>query len=546
MPVVTLSPPREWPTLGKPVLDWIETYLCHGPGDVQGERIFLDDEFAQVIYDLYRLYPADHPRAGQRVVTYGCVSMPKGRAKSEFAGMLVCAELRGPVRFDGFDAQGLPVGRPVTYPMVRCLATEEGQTGNTYGNVVVMLEHARDKFGSEWGFDDLDIGSTRVLVGKGGKGGEVRPSSAGAASKDGGKESFAVADEPHLYVLPELRQMHAMVRRNSRKRKDAQPWMLATTTMFEPGQQSVAEELYDEAAKLLDRPRKHYGFYWHHREGTIAEADWDDDAAQVASLAEAYGPAAEWMDLESIVLDEIRAPGSVAAENMRYFHNRRWKGENKAVDPAKWDALADPSRTPTSGRILVAFDGSDRGIHADDTVLVGWTVSERPHLFFIDRWRKPATAGAEYRVPRGEVRARVAALFDGWDVVELAADPPYWREEIDTWGSTYGEERVVEFITNRPTEMGPAIDRFLEAVDNGSFTHDGSPELREYALNALLVKAKGRADQPAYDKPTVAHKIDGLVAATFGYAELAHLDLAPAIPAGYVSLNDLEFDDDDS
>ena len=523
MPVVTLSPPREWPTLGKPVLDWIETYLCHGPGDVQGERIFLDDEFAQVIYDLYRLYPADHPRAGQRVVTYGCVSMPKGRAKSEFAGMLVCAELRGPVRFDGFDAQGLPVGRPVTYPMVRCLATEEGQTGNTYGNVVVMLEHARDKFGSEWGFDDLDIGSTRVLVGKGGKGGEVRPSSAGAASKDGGKESFAVADEPHLYVLPELRQMHAMVRRNSRKRRGAEPWMLATTTMFEPGQQSVAEELYDEAERLMVK-RKHFGFYYHHREGTIAEEDWSDDAAQVASLTEAYGPAAEWMDLESIVLDEIRAPGSVAAENMRYFHNRRWKGENKAVDPAKWDALADPSRTPASGRILVAFDGSQSGEHADDTVLVGWTLDPRPHLFLVDRWRKPARAGREYEVPRREVRSRVADLFDGWDVAVLVADPPYWQEEIDGWADAYGEERVVKFHTNRLADMGPAIDRFLEAIDRGSFTHDGTPELREYALNALLSASGGRAAYPVLEKPTVDQKIDGLVAAVAGYAELANYE----------------------
>lgn len=522
MPISTLCPPRDWPTLGWQVIDWIETYLCHGPGDVQGEPVFLDSEFAQIVLDLYRVFPAGHERAGRRVVTYGALSMPKGRAKSEFAGMVVCAELLGPVRFDGWNAAGDPVGKPVTWPYVRCLATEEGQTGNTYGNLTVMLEHARDVFGAEWGFDRLDIGSTRILVGKGGRDGECRPCSAGAASKDGGKESFAVADEPHLYVLPELRQMHAMVRRNSRKRRDAQPWMLSTTTMFEPGQQSVAEELYGEAERLMGRPRRHFGFFWHHREGTIDEADWDDDAAQLASLAEAYGPAADWMDLESIVLDEIRAPGSKAAENMRYFHNRRWKGENRAIDPLKWDALADPSRTPSSGRVLVAFDGSDRGEHADDTVLIGWTVEDRPHLFLIDRWRRPPMAGREYRVPRREVRDRVAEVFEGWDVVELVADPPGWREEIDAWAALHGEARVVEFPTNRPSEMGPAIDRFLEALDRGSFTHDGSAELREYALNALLTKARGRTDQPALAKPTVDAKIDGLVAAIIGYAELAH------------------------
>jgi len=332
MPVTRLVPPTDWPTLGWTVIDWTETYLCHGPGDIQGEPLVWDDEWAQIILDAYRVFPKGHPNAGNRCVSYFGVSMPKGRAKSEFAGAIVCAELCGPVRFDGWDANGDPIGRPVTYPFIRPLATEEGQTGNTYGNVQAMLEHAREHFPDEWNFGQLDIGSTRTLVGKGGRNGEIRPSTAGAASKDGGKESFAVADEPHLYFLPELRQMHAMVRRNARKRKIAQPWMLATTTMFQPGQMSVAEDLYDEAEKVAGKPRKSFGFAWHHREGSITDADWDDDSAQLVSLTEAYGPAAGWMDLAGMIEHEIRAPGSVEAENARYFHNIRWKGENRAID----------------------------------------------------------------------------------------------------------------------------------------------------------------------------------------------------------------------
>jgi hypothetical protein len=534
MPVTRLVAPQEWPTLGWTVIDWTEHYLCHGPGDVQGQPIEWDDEFAQIILDCYRLFPKGHDLEGRRVVSYFGVSMPKGRAKSEFAGALVCAELRGPVRFDGWDAGGEPVGRPVQYPFIRPLATEEGQTGNTYGNVQVMLEHARDRFAGECGFDRLDIGSTRVLVGRGGRDGEVRPSTAGAASKDGGKETFAVADEPHLYVLPELRQMHAMVRRNARKRKIAQPWMLATTTMFEPGQRSVAEELYDEAEKIGARGvRKTFGFCWHHREGDIdPDAEWDDDAAQVRSLTEAYGPAAEWMDLVGIVSEEVRAPGSVMAENLRYFHNRRWKGENRAVDPAKWDLLADGNRRLSEGnRVVLAFDGSDRGDHADDTVLVAWVLTgDRPHLTLVHRERRPVGAGREYRVNRPAVRQAVTAAREAFRVARFVCDPPGWREEIDTWEAEFGvhdddEPIVVEFLTNRPASMGPAIDRFLEAIDEGSFSHDGSPELREYALNALLGRAKGRTDQPALLKPAVDRKIDGLVAAVIGYDAVVDLPL---------------------
>ena len=528
MPLTRLVAPAEWPTLGWQIIDWTEQYLCHGPGDIQGEPLVWDEEFCQIILDCYRLFPKGHENEGRRVVSYFGISMPKGRAKSEFAGALVCAELLGPVRFDGWDANGEPVGKPVTYPFIRPLATEEGQTGNTYGNVQTMLEHARELFPSEWGFSQLDIGSTRTLLGKGGRLGEVRPSTAGAASKDGGKESFAVVDEPHLYYLPELRQMHAMVRRNTRKRKIAQPWMLATTTMFQPGQHSVAEDLYDEAEKLMEQQKRSYGFCWHHREGSITEAVWDDDVAQLASLREAYGPAADWMDLAGMVEHEIRAPGSVKAENARYFHNLRWKGEQRAIDPDKWDSLAAPSLNPQGGEfIAIGFDGSDRGEHADDTVLVGWVLTEKPHLFLIDRWRRPEFAGRDYRVPREEIREKVTELRDLYEVRRFACDPPGWREEIDSWdkefGERFGEPVVVEVLTNRPTRMGPAIDRFLEAIDQQSFTHDGSEELREYALNALLTKSKGRTDLPAVVKPTIDAKIDGLVAAILSYDEVAKM-----------------------
>ena len=528
MPLTRLTAPTDWPTLGWQVIDWTEKYLCHGPGDIQGEPLVWDEEFCQIILDCYRLFPKGHENEGRRVVSYFGISMPKGRAKSEFAGALVCAELLGPVRFDGWDANGEPVGKPVTYPFIRPLATEEGQTGNTYGNVQTMLEHARELFPTEWQFNQLDIGSTRTLLGKGGRLGEVRPSTAGAASKDGGKESFAVVDEPHLYYLPELRQMHAMVRRNTRKRKIAQPWMLATTTMFQPGQHSVAEDLYDEAEKLMEQQKRSFGFCWHHREGSITEDVWDDDVAQLASLREAYGPAADWMDLAGMVEHEIRAPGSVKAENARYFHNLRWKGEQRAIDPDKWDALAAPSLNPQGGEfIAIGFDGSDRGEHADDTVLVGWVLTEKPHLFLIDRWRRPEFAGREYRVPREEIREKVSELRETFEVRRFACDPPGWREEIDSWdkefGERYGEPVVVEVLTNRPTRMGPAIDRFLEAIDEQSFTHDGSPELREYALNALLTKSKGRTDLPAVAKPTIDAKIDGLVAAILSYDEVAKM-----------------------
>src|SRR6266498_2398927 len=123
--------PGEFHTLGPQVVSWVEAFLVHGPGDVQGEPVCLDDELVAFVLRAYRL----DPETGRRVCDEALLSRPKGRAKSELAGMLACAEALGPVRFDGWDAAGEPVGRPVVYPFIRALATEETQSSNTYLNV---------------------------------------------------------------------------------------------------------------------------------------------------------------------------------------------------------------------------------------------------------------------------------------------------------------------------------------------------------------------------------------------------------------------------
>lgn len=532
--------------MGGQVIDWCAYYLCHGPGDIQGDRLFFDDEFCDFIDDCYRLYPKGHKTPGRRVVTLAEISRAKGRAKSELAGALVCAELLGPVRFDhwakrgevsawGYEFKpGEPVGAPVTYPVIRCLSTEETQAGNTYDNVRIMLEHAKAKFGGE--FLRCDIARTRVLLDEG-RGGDCRPCSSGAASKDGGKETFAVADEDHLYYLPELRDMFGMISRNLRKRKAAQPWLLCTTTQFEPGKGSVAEDHRRMAEELMAKKRRHYGFCWDHREGFKVN-EWDNDDEVLASLEEAYGSARTWMDLDSILHDYIRAPGATRADSERYFTNRSTSGSGKAVDAAKWDALAEPSRTPTSGaRIVLGFDGSEGGLDLlpDDTALVAWTVEERPHLFLVHRQFRPENHSGAWHVPKREVDLYVQETRTSFDVCRLVCDPPGWRDQIDDWSQDFGQDAnkddiVLDFPTASSVRMDPAIDRFLAALDTGAFTHDGSAELRWYALNALLVTAGGRGQHKALVKETKPQKIDGLVAAIISYHELPNIPVEKPAP----------------
>jgi hypothetical protein len=151
----------------------------------------------------------------------------------------------------------------VRSPFIRCLATEENQAGNTFQNIAyIMAEWGPDThpdiYGGITGAKQYQSATALYLP----DGGECRSSSSGAASKDGGKETFLVPDEIHLYVLRELRDMYATSMRNLGKRKNADPWALLTTTACRLGEQSVWETIEKQWR------RGELGDEWliHHRE----------------------------------------------------------------------------------------------------------------------------------------------------------------------------------------------------------------------------------------------------------------------------------------
>src|SRR4051794_28422510 len=207
-------------TLGPLVVEWIESNLVHGPGDVQGQRVELDDEQVKFVLAAYAI-----DDFGRRLIRRAVFSRPKGRAKSELAALLVCAEALGPVRFRGWDHDGRPLGGPVQAAYIPCVATEETQAGTVYGAAEFMLRE-----GAVSATPGLDLGQTRVFLPDGGK---VVAITAKASSKEGGgRETFAVFDETHLFVTPELIRLHETIRRNLAKRRTAEPWSLEVSTMY--------------------------------------------------------------------------------------------------------------------------------------------------------------------------------------------------------------------------------------------------------------------------------------------------------------------------
>ena len=487
------------PSLGYHVVDWIEAYCCHGPGDVAGEPVRLDDEMFAFIVEVYRVDPA----TGRRVYDEGVLSRPKGRAKSEAAGLIGTAEAFGEVRFDGWDAYGQPVARPVKTPLLKCLATEESQAGNTFENIAFIAAEwgpdvHPDIYGGIKGVRQYQSASSIWIPG----GGEIRASTAGAASKDGGKETWVCADESHLYVTRELRSMYATVRRNLGKRKIAEPWMMQTTTMYRAGENSIAEQTLVPWRKgtlpkhtLVD-----------HREAK-GRIDLDDAEHTIGQLREVYGPAAEWMDLERIYRD-MRDPKVCPdlATAARYYLNREIASADAFIASDVVDRQAVAEVVDEGEAICLGFDGS---LSDDSTVLIGCRMSDG-FLFPVGIWEKPeGPEGRGWEVPRDDVAAVVEEAFARYTVVRMYADPHEWRSDIGAWSVAH-PERVFEWATSRYVAMDAALDRLRVDLVNGALWHSGDRRMVAHFKNAEVAR-RGRLR--LVKKPAHERKIDSVIGA---------------------------------
>lgn len=523
-------PPVNFPTLGWAAVAWIETFLPHGPGDVIGEPIVLDDEIVTFLCHAYRLHPPGDEREGRRVFRRVIFSRPKGRSKSEVAGEVVCWEAIGDCRFDhwaetnetswwgyAYEA-GEPVGRPVISPFIRCLATESTQAGNTYDNVRVML--AGDAIADAYG--GIDVGRTRVFLPDGG---EIRPSTASGASKDGGKESFGVDDETHLAETDELRDMHAVVSRNLRKRRAAEPWMLETTTAFRPGMDSIAERAAEYATRLASyEARMAAGVLYDHREAPPV-ADIRDPEQVIPALREVYGPFAEVLDLE-LIANDLQDPAVEEADARRYWLNQSTTGANAWLTGGELAALFDPTVSLEPDEpIALGFDGSR---YHDATALVACTEDWR--LVALAIWQHDGTA--DWEVPEHEVHEAVEAAHTLYRVVRANGDPPYWETEIAQWCGrwpklwnrwpTQGERRMADAVGALTSSIRGGRARAQAGGDFGDIFRDHCRNAQKRHLTGVTAVNAQRANNRApyvlvKDRKGSPRKIDGAVAAVLAH-----------------------------
>ncbi len=215
-------------------------------------------------------------------------------------------------------------------------------------------------------------------------------------------------------------------------------------------------------------------------------------------------------------LDDFLARDGMAAARrtlrepvFRQLRLGQWVSGSESWMPfGAWPAVADPERVVADReRVVMAFDGSASG---DSTALVGCTVGADPHLFIVGLWEN--TGDQQWRVPRAEVTAAVAAAFDRYDILELACDPWGWRSEIQEWADRHGEKKVIEWNTAAANRMAPATDRLYQSVVEETVTHDGDSRLANHIAHCVA-KRTPMGDLVAKDKRGSPRKIDAAVAA---------------------------------
>lgn len=485
------------------------------PGD-ERKPFIVTDEQARLILEWYAV-----DDDGRFIYRRGVIERAKGWGKSPLvAGAMALPELAGPIVFDGWDADGEPVGRPRgkgdVPPLVQIAAVSEDQTDNTYGALYGLLTANEGRAADELG---IDVGLTRLYLKD--RPGELMPVTSSKDSREGQRVTFAVLDETFLWTPTNGGvKLAATIRRNAGKMNGR---TIETTNAPTIGGKSVAERSENDVDRGFSgilhyaaRPKVH------------PQPDWDDSQL-LEALEVAYGDA-HWIDKDRI-LKEIRDPATDWDDSLRFFFNIRTVGAGRAVDPRRWDELAQPREVPAGTVVGLGFDGS---ISDDATFLRGCT--EDGYSFIVAKWTRPDNAPADWRVPRDEVHSALDAAFHKYNVGRMFCDPFKWYSEIEGWTEKYGEDsndeaRVVVLDTNQASRFAPAVDRWLVAIREGAHTHDNDPDTNDHVKAAHLKQVR-LADDPADGRTRYVlvkgeqrRKIDGAVADVLAFQ--AAMTMAP-------------------
>lgn len=456
-------------TLGWELLAWTADYLHQPDGDSAGGPWRFTPEQARFVLWWYAI-----DDTGRFVYRNGVLRRMKGWGKDPLGAVLCALELCAPVRFDGWNAAGEPVGRPVAAPWVITAAVSRDQTRNTMRLFPSLLS---DTCVDEYG---LDI--HHEIIHKQG-GGQIESVTSSPRALEGARASFSLINESHHWLANnDGHEMYKVIVRNAVKTRSRH---LQITNGHVPGEESVAEQAWEAYQKIQAGQARDSGMLYDSREAP-PETDIHDEESLRQGLLAARGDAT-WLDVDGLIAEihDIRNPLSVSR---RFYLNQIVAAEDSWMAPHEWDRCWVDAELRPGDRVTLGFDGSRSD---DSTVLMACRIDDGV-LFRLAAWEHPAQV-KDWEVPREDVDAHVRAAFERYRVQAMYADIAYWESYVDSWVADFGRRAKLKAsprsafafdMRARIRDFGLGCENFLEAVLNQHVRHDGDPLLRQHVLNA--------------------------------------------------------------
>ena len=508
--------PGEFPTLGYEVLEWMSDMLAM-PDRADYEPFILTPEQANFILNYYRI----DPLTGKRIYRRAVWSRPKGSGKSPLMGAIGICEALAPVLFDGWDANGRPVGKPwseVRTPLVQFAAVNEEQTRNAFDPLLEMLRQ-----GPVLDYYDIDPMETFVALPKG----RIEYITAAATSKEGAKPVFAALDQTEGWIRSNGGvNLAAVLRRNAGKIGGT---TIETPNAYRPGMGSVSEATAEYHASIKEGRAREEGLLYDHREAP-ADTDMADKDSLYKGLLHVYGDSAEdnggWVDLGRI-MQEIWDPATDPQDARQFYLNQVTHASDSWMSRPELMGAADSTVViPDGERIVLGFDGSkgrSRG-KADATALVGMSVDSK-HLFTIKVWERSDADPQDWSPNPAEVDAVVRETFQKFNVLGFYADPSGWTGQIAQWEADFGRRLRVKASRDAPisawprgkdTKVSEHVEKLRQALVMREITWDGGSALMRHILNAR--RRSTRTGYLLYKQfPDSPDKIDAAYAAVMAY-----------------------------
>lgn len=500
----------EFPTLGYQVADWIEARCAVPDRDQVGEPFLLTDEQLKFLLWHYRVNP-DAQYDPARKVWRNVFHFERGSqltrsqkwGKGPFSGAVTCAEAAGPVRFDGWDANGEPVGKPWATPIIQITALSEDQTDNVWMALLPMIQLG------DFEADIPETGKLRIYLPGGGM---IEPVTSSARSRLGQRVTFLVQDQTESWTASNGGRALADNQRRNLAGMGGR-W-LSTCNAWDPTEDSVAQYTAEKEAAQG-------GVYLDDVEPP-PNLSIRNKAERRKALKHVYGDA-WWVDLDRVDSEIRSLLDRDAAQAERFFLNRKEAAEAKAFNGEKWDALASDYKPEPKALIVVGVDGA----RFDDALAIIATEVETGFQWPIGIWERPDGAPDDYEHSMDEVDGALTEAEQTYAIWRVYIDPGSSTGNIvplvEKWQGRWSDKRVIEWLMNRPKQTALAVSNLTAAINTGTVSHNGDETFTRHIKNAVRWPVSAKDDQGrklhviGKDRPHSPNKMDAAAAAVLSW-----------------------------